>query len=342
MAPIRAPLVGCLFVSCVLLLSANAVPAGEQESAAAASAAGRKPRGDNSPVLVTVNGTSITENQAAFYRLLHRLPDDSKPEVRRKIVERLIENELIREFLADRRAEADPKRLTAAVTALKAQLHRRNADSDKTLRTLGYNDAALRRELSLPLAWDYHLGRAITQRTIRDEFERHRAEYDGTEIRASQIFIKVAPSAPASQAKETEAKLARIRTEITSGKISFADAARRHSEAPSAAQGGDVGYFAFRGTMPAEICRVAFALKTGEVSQPFRTPFGVHLYTVTDRRPGNLSLEDVRSLVIRRLSQEMWDQLVAQARAKAKIDWPAGSPESSSSRLQLHGRIAAR
>jgi hypothetical protein len=310
-----------LFVS-ILLLTATAVP-GEQQS----SAARRKPRGNNSPVLVTVNGTPITENQAAFYRLLHRIPDDRTPEVSRKIVERLIENELIREFLADRRAEADPKRLAAAVAALKAQLHRRNTDSEKTLRSLGYNDAALRRELSLPLAWDYHLGRAITQGTIHDEFERHRAEYDGTEIRASQIFIKVATTSTASKVKEAEEQLGRLRSEITSGKISFADAARRHSEAPSAAQGGDVGYFAFRGTMPAEVCRVAFALKVGEVSQPFRTPFGVHLYTVTDRRPGNLSLEDVRSLVIRRLSQEQWDQLVAQARAKAKIEWPSGARE---------------
>jgi len=322
MTPFRALRVGCLFLSGVLSLTATAVPAGQQVSAA-----GRKPHDDHSPVVVTVNGTAITENQAAFYRLIHRIPDDSKPDVRRKIVERLIENELIREFLADRRAEADPKRLTAAVAALKGQFHRGNADSDQTLRSLGYNDAALRRELALPLAWEYHLGRVITQRTLRDEFERHRAEYDGTEVRASQIFIKVPPSAPASKAKEAEEKLARVRSEIISGKISFADAARRDSEAPSAAQGGDAGFFAFRGTMPAEVCRVVFPLKVGETSQPFRTPFGVHVYTVTDRRPGNLSLEDVRSLVIRRLSQELWDQLVGQARTKAKIEWPAGSPE---------------
>ncbi len=126
--------------------------------------------------------------------------------------------------------------------------------------------------------------------------------------------------------QEAEEKLGRLRSEITAGKISFADAARRYSEAPSAAKGGDVGTFAFRGTMPAEVCRVAFALKVGEVSQPFRTPFGVHLYTVTDIRPGNLSLEDVRSLVIRRLSTDLWDRLVAKARTTAKIEWQTAAP----------------
>ena len=67
--------------------------------------------------------------------------------------------------------------------------------------------------------------------------------------------------------------------------------------------------------MPPEVSRVAFSLKPGEVSQPFRTRFGVHLYTATAVRPGNLDLEDVRSQVIGRLSKELRDQLLGQARA---------------------------
>jgi peptidyl-prolyl cis-trans isomerase C len=277
-------------------------------------------RRDKSPVLVTVNGTPITENQLAIYRLLHRLPDDASPAARRKIVEQLVDNELMRQLLVDRRAEPDPKRLAAGVEALKADVRRREKDSHKSSK-LEITDAALRRELFVPLAWQYHLGRVLTQSTLQEEFERHRPEYDGTEVRASQIFIKVAPQDPPSKAKEAQAKLAALRADITSGKISFAEAARKNSEAPSADRGGDVGFFPFRGAMPAEVCRVVFALKKGDVSGPFRTPFGVHLYTVTDIHPGNLSLEDARSQVIRRLATEIWDQLVAQARKTAKIEW---------------------
>jgi parvulin-like peptidyl-prolyl isomerase len=283
-------------------------------------------RGDKSAVLVTVNGKPITENQAALYRLIHRLPDDATPEARKKITERLIENELMRQLLVDRRVEVEPKRLAAAVETFKAQIHRRGLQAEQTLRSLGFSDAALRRELFLPLAWQYYLGRAIAQSSIQQEFERHRSEYDGTEVRASQIFLKLAPSDPESKVKAAEDKLARLRADITSGKLPFADAARQNSEAPSAAKGGDVGFFAYRGTMPAEVCRVVFALKKGELSQPFRTPFGVHLYTVTEIRPGNLSLEDVRPAVIRRLSTEMWDKLVAQARSTAKIEWQTSAP----------------
>ncbi len=280
------------------------------------------PRRDPSPVLVTVNGKPITENQLAIYRFLHRLPTDATAGSRKAELEQLIENELMREFLADRRAEVDSQRLAAAVKAAKEQLKRENRDPDKLVANSRLLDSLLRRELSLPMAWQVHLGRVLTQQTIRDEFERHKSELDGSEVRASQIFLKLPQNADAAQVTAAHEKLERLRAEIVAGKISFADAAQRDSQAPSAADGGDVGWFGFRGKMPPEICKVVFGLKPGEVSQPFRTKFGLHLYTVTKVRPGNLNLEDVRATVIARLSRNLWEQLAAQARKTAKIEWP--------------------
>ncbi len=280
-------------------------------------------RRDNSAVLVKVNGTPITKNQLSVYRFLRKLPSQGTAESRKADLAQLVENELMREFLADRRAEVDSKRLAAAVKAAKEQLKREKRDADKLFQSPSLLDALLQRELSLPMAWQIHLGRVLTQQAIRDEYERHHSELDGTEVRASQIFIKLPETADAAQVKAAQEKLERLRSEITSRKISFADAARRDSQAPSAGDGGDVGWFAFRGKMPPEICRVVFQLKVGEVSAPFRTKFGMHLYTVTQIRPGNLSLEDVRNTVIGRLSRELWDQFVGQMQKQAKIDWKA-------------------
>jgi peptidyl-prolyl cis-trans isomerase C len=278
-------------------------------------------RRDTSAVLVTVNGTPITQNQLTLYRFLHKLPREGSAASRKVDLEQLVENELMRQFLADRRAEVDPKRLAAAVKAAKEQLKRDKRDPDKLFQSPSLLDGLLRRELSLPMAWQIHLGRVLTPQAIRDEYDRHRSELDGTEVRASQIFLKLPATADAAQVKAAEEKLAKLRAEIIAGKISFADAARRDSEAPSAAEGGDVGWFAFRGKMPPEICRVVFGLKVGEVSAPFRTKFGMHLYTVTQIRPGNLNLEDVRTSVIGRFSRKLWEQFVAQMRETAKIDW---------------------
>ncbi len=278
-------------------------------------------RRDPSAVLVTVNGKPITENQLAIYRFLHRLPSEGTAESRKADLEQLIENELLRQFLADRRAEVDPQRLAAAVKAAKEQLKRENRDPDKLVSNSRLLDSLLRRELSLPMAWQVHLGRVLTQQTIRDEFERHKSEFDGSEVRASQIFLKLPANADATAVQAAHEKFARIRAEIVAGKIGFADAARRESQAPSAADGGDVGWFAFRGKMPPEICKVVFRLKPGEVSAPFRTKFGLHLYTVTKVRPGNLNLEDVRASVIARMSRNLWEQFALQAHKTAKIEW---------------------
>ncbi|HEV8003839.1 MAG TPA: peptidylprolyl isomerase, partial [Planctomycetaceae bacterium] len=295
---------------CLIVLPSSAAPPG--------SGAVRR---DTSTVLVTVNGTPITQNQLTLYRFLHKLPREGSAASRKADLEQLVENELMRQFLADRRAEVDPKRLAAAVKAAKEQLKRDKRDPDKLFQSPSLLDGLLRRELSLPMAWQIHLGRVLTPQAIRDEYDRHRSELDGTEVRASQIFLKLPATADAAQVKALEEKLAKLRAEIIAGKISFADAARHDSEAPSAAEGGDVGWFAFRGKMPPEICRVVFGLKVGEVSAPFRTKFGMHLYTMTQIRPGNLSLEDVRTSVIGRFSRNLWDQFVGQMRKQAKIDW---------------------
>ena len=59
----------------------------------------------------------------------------------------------------------------------------------------------------------------------------------------------------------------------------------------------------------------------GEVSQPFRTRFGVHLLTVTKRRAGQLSLEDVRTQVFKVLANQEWNRIVGEERKLAKIEW---------------------
>ena len=42
---------------------------------------------------------------------------------------------------------------------------------------------------------------------------------------------------------------------------------------------------------------------------------------VTEHKPGDLSLEDVRPLIVNRISQELWSKTVEAERAKTKIKW---------------------
>jgi len=276
-------------------------------------------------VLAVVNGEAITQADLEFMKLSRQVAADAPPEAEARLIERLIDRRLIRGFLKSRKSDVDPQLLDDAVGRIHRQIRGAGGDPDKVLPGLGFDDARLRDELALELAWLSHVRRVVTADQMRKYFEAHREELDGTEVRASQILLKLPADAEPAREREAKEKLARIRAEIAAGRLDFAAAARQFSEAASRNAGGDVGFFPYQGRMPVEFTTAAFGLRVGELSQPFRTSFGVHLCTVTARRPGQLSLEDARPEILRRLSNELWEQTVSAERRRAKIEMPASS-----------------
>lgn len=271
-------------------------------------------------VLATVNGDPIAEGDLRFLLLSRNVPAEMQEQVRERLLEQLIDRRLMRAYLADRKAEADARQLERQVRFIHDLIRRKGDDPQQVLAAMGYTEERLREELALPLAWRAHASRIISAQQLRDYYAEHREEFDGTEVRASQIFLRLPRDPELSQVEAARRKLQQIRSEIESGKLTFAEAARTHSEAPTREQGGDVGFFPFRGRMPGPFADVAFGLKEGEISEPFRTPFGMHLVTITDRKPGDLSLEDVRTAVFDRLAEEKWNEIVSEQRMRGKIE----------------------
>ena len=57
-----------------------------------------------------------------------------------------------------------------------------------------------------------------------------------------------------------------------------------------------------------------------QISDPILSAKGIHLIQLTERIPGDLSLEDARSQILERLSDELWTKIVEQERQTAKIE----------------------
>lgn len=303
-----------LMLACAFVFAADALEAEQPKSVKAKTA---KPAATtDSPVVARVNGQPITEADVELFARMLKLSTDDQVQQRDLMIERLIDRQLLRAFLAQKKVAAAPEQMDAHLTRLKTRLKDRGEDFDKLLDKSGLTEPLLRRELSLPLDWEAFIRRETTDEKLRDTWTKRRHEFDGSEVRAAQIALK--SDDPAADEK----KLADLRQQIVAGKLTFAEAAKKHSQAPSAAKGGDLGRFGFRGKQPPPYPQVAFALKVGEVSEPVRSPFGVLLLTVTERSEGQLSLEDARPEILQQLSTEMQRDVLKQERAKAKIERP--------------------
>ncbi len=105
-------------------------------------------------------------------------------------------------------------------------------------------------------------------------------------LQASHILIKAPVITASSTAAEKKAdadalaKIKAIRKDIVSGKITFAEAAKKYGEDNTKTTGGDLGVFMY-GSMVPSFDKAAFGLKPGVVSEPVHTRFGYHLIEVT-------------------------------------------------------------
>jgi peptidyl-prolyl cis-trans isomerase D len=113
------------------------------------------------------------------------------------------------------------------------------------------------------------------------------------ERQASHILITTKPDATEAEKQAARAKAEAIAEQVRKAPAKFAEIAKKESQDPgSAAQGGDLGFFA-RGSMVKPFEDAAFAAKKGDILGPVASEFGFHVIRVTDVRPAQVkSLAD--------------------------------------------------
>jgi parvulin-like peptidyl-prolyl isomerase len=140
--------------------------------------------------------------------------------------------------------------------------------------------------------------------------------FTGREV--AHLVIRTSKAALPGELAAARERMQAVRADIIAGKLDFTTAVHKHSEATNAGTGGDEGFVRRRGPELEEaILKAAFALKVGEISPIIETSSGLHLITVTDRKPGRPSTveksivevlecytEDFRSDLIARLRKE--------------------------------------
>jgi len=142
-----------------------------------------------------------------------------------------------------------------------------------------------------------------------------------TQANARHILVRTTELIPQEEARR---RIAQLRERIEQGE-DFAALARVHSEdIASASSGGDLGWIS-PGQASPEFDRAVEGLKLNELSAPVRTPYGVHLIQVLERRERDISAElnlnSARQQVHARKADERYDQWLRQLRDEAYVEY---------------------
>ena len=277
-------------------------------------------------VLVTVGGASITRaDLAAFERRRQPArPVDAgrRQEVDATALEQLVDERLLTAAIAAAGITITPADVRVAVDQLRTQLQANGGGTlEKALEGTGDGMAALERRIEFDLAVARLVAPRVDADAIAAAFARHRRDLDGTRVRVSHVLLRPDMGAGDEALAASLRRAADIRTAILDRTLSFAEAAARHSAGPSRHRGGDLGVMDRRRDVNEAFAREAFALSVGDVSQPFATPFGVHIVTVTGIEPGTATLEQVRPQAERLAAQHAIRQLLAELRKTTPITY---------------------
>ena len=264
------------------------------------------------PVVFEAGGKKMTRSE--FDSLMRNLPDNIRqqlgpdtPENRRRIAEQLGE---IMSYAAEAR-----RLQVADKPAVQVQLFLQQESTLASLLYQHFTETARPTDQQLEAYYKAHQG----------EFETAKARHILVRFQGSRVPLKEGQKDLSEQ--EALARAQALRQRILKGE-DFADVARKNSDCPSKAQGGDLGYFE-RGNMVKPFEDVAFELKAGELSGIVETQFGYHLIKVVDhQKAGEVPLEEARDDIAAYLDRQNRDEAaqgyLKELRASARVEYAEG------------------
>jgi len=237
----------------------------------------------------------------------------------RKTLDTMIDEKLVDNELKDLKVTIGDKEVDAAIDEVKKSYNLTDDQLTQAVAREGYTLTEYREQMRKQIgrykliAEKVRKNVKVSDADVQTEYDRMtRSEGEDYEVHIRHILINVARSATQAEVEQARKKAVAIAVEAREPGVDFAALAKKRSEGSSSSDGGDLGFFK-RGTMVPEFERVAFGLKTGEVSEPVRTQFGWHVLKLEEiRKLGMKPLAELRPEIEDRLRRVQADRLTAQ------------------------------
>ncbi len=178
----------------------------------------------------------------------------------------------------------------------------------------------------------------LSDKEIEDYYQANRDSkfHKPKQARLRYISVRIAPEADAKQKEAARVRANRILTDARAGK-DFAELAKKESDDPTAAKGGDVGWV-IQGQLPPALDKVVFSLSKGGISDVIETPGGLQIVKVDD-------VKEEKTLTLKEASEEITSTLRAEngkreAAKYADRDREKTLSSGDFSQLAQDGRVA--
>lgn len=258
--------------------------------------AAQKPK-DETPVVMHVNGEPVTE--AEFSRFIEQAPPEQQPMLVTPQGRQMVSEEIVRIKLLEQEG--------------------RKLGLDKTpdvQNQLG----SIESQLVAAKALEKLVG-TPSEQELRAEYEKQRPTLETVELshiliayQGGQIPPRQGQPLPVAQAMQK----ANAIVERLKGGADFAQVAAAMSDEPnSAQQGGSLGAVPLN-ALPPDMMPAVSKLKSGEISGPVRSGFGIHIFKAgkRDAKP----FDELRQQLMQRMKQERVQGVVNRISVGAKVD----------------------
>jgi peptidylprolyl isomerase/peptidyl-prolyl cis-trans isomerase C len=182
--------------------------------------------------------------------------------------------------------------------------------------------AALFRQCRVNVVMELVASRApdVSEAEIGIYYHLHSEQFNRPELReACHIFISINPDYPENTRETALSRMQEIRAKLQKKPYKFADLALKHSECPTALQGGVLGIVP-RGKLYPELDAVLFSIKAGEVSDIVESEIGFHLVLCRQ-------IQKAETLSLQKATPKIRQLMTERSRQTCQRAWLAGLPK---------------
>lgn len=228
----------------------------------------------------------------------------------------------------------------ALLSTTVADIKKRYKDEDEFLQDLednGLSEASFRAAMLRELKVDTVLERvasrsiSISDMEVMIYYHLHKERFHADESRTVRhILVTVNPEFPENTRDQSLTRINSLYQRLVKKPKRFSEQAMKHSECPTAMNGGLLGRVP-RGQLFPELDAVLFSMKAGKISKPIESELGFHLlYCETIHDSGPVSLKEARPKIVQHLQE--------RARRMCQKAWIVKLNENAKSQTSLKGK----